>query len=196
MSILAIDAGFTAMGWALVVGREVVKVGCIRTRPPSGTRKREVRVASQDVERTQFLARKLRTVINENAVAGMVVELPGGGAKGARANACMARAGAVVATLAELMGLPTEWVAPLDAKSATGVAKAQKEDVARMVLGRWPDVAGLLPPSLGEREHILDALGAYIAAEGGLLVRTLNAEGTQGADTASGERQAAPVQGP
>ena len=42
-------------------------------------------------------------------------------------------------------------------------------------LRRWPDVAVVAKPSKQcEREHVADALGAFIAAENGTLVRLLN----------------------
>lgn len=168
--ILAIDAGFVNCGWAIICGGAIVATGCIRTEK-SG-RKQAVRVADDDAARCASIARGLVAVIAAHGVKGVVAELPSAGAKGARAIACMARAGAVLATLVELLHLPAEWVTPGAVKQVAGAKNASKEAVEAAVLRRWP--AAPLPELKAEREHVADALGAYLAAEQGTLVRLLN----------------------
>lgn len=169
-AVLALDAGFTALGWAVLKAGRIVALGCIRTAKT--TRKGRVRVADDDAERTQVLARELAGIIRTHSVQGLVAELPSAGAKGARAIGCMARAGAIVATVAELLTVPAEWLTPGDIKAVAGSKAASKADVEAAVLCRWPDAP--LPKVKAEREHVADALACYIAAENGTLVRMLN----------------------
>lgn len=169
-NILAVDAGFVSCGWAVLNGGAIVAAGCIRTEKSS--RKKTIRVADDDAERCQVLARELARIIRAHHVAGIVAELPSAGAKGARAIGCMARAAAILATVAELLQIPAEWCTPQEVKKITGRKDVSKEDVEAVVLKRWPDAP--LPTAKCEREHVADALGAYIAAENGTLVRLLN----------------------
>lgn len=169
-ALIAVDAGFTSVGWAVLVQGRIIACGCIRTeRSP---KKRAVRVADDDAERCAVIARQIAEVIRKHHVKGMLAELPSSGAKAARAMACMARAGAILATVAELLELPAAWVTPQEVKQIAGRKDASKDDVERAVLVRWPDAP--LPKAKGEREHVADALAAYLAAEHGNLVRLLN----------------------
>lgn len=157
------------MGWAVLRDGEIMGLGCKRTKPES--RKRGVRVADDDTERTQELARALRIIVEEYEISGVVVEMPSGGAKGARAISCMAKAGAIVATAVELLGLPAEWVTPAQVKKITGKRNASKAEVETAVLDHWPFAT--LPKIKADREHVVDALATYVAAKDGQLVRTL-----------------------
>lgn len=174
--ILAVDAGFTATGYAVVRGGAVLTCGCIRTEPTK--LKHAVRKADDDVERCQLIARQLKLLTQNYPVQGLLVELPTGGGQSARAVACMSKASAVMATFVELMGLPTEWITPTAVKLITGRKDASKEDVEKTVLARWPDVP--LPKAKCEREHVTDALGVYIAAEHGTLARLINGGNSNG----------------
>lgn len=158
------------MGWAVLLGGNVKALGCIRTE--KATRKGAVRVADDDAARCQAIARCLANVVRLNGVGGIVCEMPSGGAQGARAIACMARASAVVAVTVELLGLPAEWYTPGDVKRIVGAGVVTKEQVEAVVRRRWPRLT--LPKLAAEREHCSDALGCYLAAEHGNLVRMLN----------------------
>lgn len=171
-AVLAVDVGFVATGWAVLAAGRIISVGCIRT--DGSDRKRGVRASDSDAERTACIARQLDRVIRGFQIRGVIAELPTAGAKGARAIACMARASAIVATVVELHGLPAEFVTPMDVKKVTGTATASKDEVEAAVIRRWP--AASLPKLKCEREHVADALGAYLAAENGTLVRTLLAQ--------------------
>lgn len=171
--IIAIDAGFTSCGWAVLEPGPVrpIALGCIRTE--KSNRKGAVRVADDDIRRCQEVARVLSRTIRTHRVGGVIAELPSAGAKGARAITCMARAGAIVAVVAELWRLPTEWVTPGEIKLLTGSKAASKDEVEAVVLKRWPAMSAKLPRAKCEREHVADALAAFLAAEHGSLVRML-----------------------
>jgi Holliday junction resolvasome RuvABC endonuclease subunit len=168
--ILTLDIGFRATGWAVLAGGVPADSGCIRTKDDS--KKRGVRKADADALACAEIARELWRIIRACGIRGIVCELPNAGAQGARPNRCMGMATAIVASVAELAGLPAEWVTPADVKAvAPGIRNPSKADVEAAVRSRWPDL--VLPEAAADREHIADALGAYMAAEHGQMVRTL-----------------------
>lgn len=174
--ILGLDAGFAALGGVVISGDHVLYAGTCRTERTS--RRRGLRVADDDADRAQQLARFLWAVIQEWRPAGVVVELPHGGAQGARANRAMGMATGIVAAVLEVAALPTEWVTPQEVKrAATGRKDASKADVEAAVRERfaWPD--DFWRRSAAVREHACDAAAAVLAAQHGVLARTLRAAG-------------------
>lgn len=169
-TVLAVDAGFTACGWAVLKAGQPVAAGCIRTEKTN--RKRAVRVADDDAERCAYLARELARIVQAHNVKGLVAEMPSAGGQSARAVACMAKAGAVLAAVVELLQLPAEWLTPGEIKAVAGSKSASKADVEAAVLRRWPNAP--LPSLKCEREHVADALAAFMAAEHGSLCRLLS----------------------
>lgn len=169
--ILGIDPGFGAMGMAVVDVRPgtwvVVHTRAVRTQ--RSTRKTTVRVADDDAERARQLAVALHDVIQEYRPMGAIVELPHGGARGARAARALGIATGVVVAVLQVAGLPVEWVTPSDVKLVAGSLSASKVAVQRAVrkLLAWP--AGW-PHELWAHEHIADAAAAVLAAKDGLLV--------------------------
>ncbi|OUN01377.1 MAG: hypothetical protein BAA04_07100 [Firmicutes bacterium ZCTH02-B6] len=170
--ILGIDPGFGAMGMAVVDVRQrtwaVVHSRAVRTQ--RSTRKTTVRVADDDAERARQLAAALHEVIREYRPMGAIVELPNGGARGARAARALGIATGVVVAVLHVAGLPVEWVTPADVKSVAGTRNASKADVQEAVrrLLSWP--VGW-PEEAWAQEHIADAAAAVLAAETGTLVR-------------------------
>jgi len=169
-AILAVDAGFTATGYAVVKAGRILTCGCFRTK--RSNRKHGLRVADDDAERSRAIARELMAICKQHDVRGIIAELPSAGAQNARAATCMARAGTIVVVVSELANLPSEWVPPSAVKAVAGRSDASKLDVERAVQRRWPDAP--LPKLKCEREHAADALAAFMAAEHGTLVRLLN----------------------
>lgn len=175
--VLGIDAGFAAMGIVVVEGRRVLHYDTCRTQRTAT--KRGIRVADDDAERCATLATFLGDVIKEWQPAGAVVELPSGGAQGARANRSMGMAtGVVVATL-ELLRVPTEWVTPHMVKMATAGRKdASKQAVQDAVRRRFEWTSW--PKHKWAQEHMADAAGAVLAAEGGTLMRMIERMAREG----------------
>ncbi len=171
MRLLGVDAGFAALGAVIIEDGTVLHGEAFRTAKTS--KKHGLRVADDDAERCQQLARFLSRFIDEWRPAGAVVELPSGGAQGARAHRAMGMAAAVAAAVLELSDLPAEWVTPAEGKkAAAGRKDASKEDVQRGVRRafQWP--AGVSWPAC-EAEHIYDAAAAVLAASNGTLARAL-----------------------
>lgn len=185
--LMGIDAGFQACGVVVVelgnadadttgpASRRILHAESFRTKP--SPKKRGIRVADDDAERCQQLARFLIDTIRTYRPAGAVVELPSGGAQGARANRAMGMATGVVVAVLEIAELPAEWVTPGDVKvAATGrrdgskvaVQAAVREafDWGRGDKGHWPRYKWA-------QEHVADAAAAVLAAEGGTLMRAL-----------------------
>lgn len=172
--LLAIDAGFAAMGIVVAEGPHVLYAETVRTERTA--KRRRIRVADDDAERCMQLARRLLWVIRALGVAGAVVELPHGGAQGARAARAMGMATGAVAAVLESMSLPAEWMLPGEVKAAVaGRRDATKQDVAAAVKAKldWSQVE--VPQAQAEAEHIYDAAAALIAARDGPLARALDA---------------------
>lgn len=180
--IFGIDAGFAKMGAVIVelsdvgdgdpASRQILYAETCRTEPTP--RKRGVRVADDDAERCQELARFLIDTVRTHQPAGAVVELPSGGAQGARANRAMGMATGVVVAVLEIAELPAEWVTPGDVKlAATGRRDGSKEAVQEAVREAfdWGDCWSTKPK--WAQEHVADAAAAVLAAEGGTLMRAL-----------------------
>jgi len=170
--VLGIDAGFQAMGLVVVdvQTREVVHALAVRTERTAT--KRGIRVADDDAERCKLLADSLAAVVRGWRPYGAVVELPNGGAQGARANRAMGMATGIVASVLYVLDMPTEWVTPSEVKkAATGRKDAAKEDVQRAVLRQFAWRDGVWPRHRWEQEHVADAAAAVLAAQGGTLLR-------------------------
>ncbi len=178
MIVLGIDAGFTATGLcAIELGgsgqlSQVLASKCVRTQPTKD--KRAVRVADDDAERCAFLALEIRSFLDATQPQAVIVELPSGGAQGARANRAMGMSTGMIATVLALTRYPAEWVTPQAVKkAAAGRRDASKQAVEQSVRQRfqWPD--GTMPKTAAEREHVCDAAGAVMAAEHGALVQAV-----------------------
>jgi len=181
--VLGIDAGFQALGIVVVrlqprgdgvVGYERLVLHGEAVKTERTSKKRGIRVADDDAERCQQLAQALKRVIETWKPAGAVVELPHGGAQGARANRAMGMATGVVTSALSILDVPTEWVTPGDVKkAATGRKDGSKEAVQEAVqrMFRWHD--GTWPKQAWAREHVADAAAAVLAAQGGTLMRMI-----------------------
>ncbi|WP_374712267.1 crossover junction endodeoxyribonuclease RuvC [Symbiobacterium terraclitae] len=169
-TVMGIDAGLQGMGVVIARGRTIVYAGTSRTQK-SG--KKGLRVADDDADRCQQHARFLLGVVQEWKPQGAVVELPSGGAQGARANRSMGLATGVVAAALEAAGLPAEWVTPgAVKKAATGRKDASKDEVEQAVRRAF-NWQAQPPRTKAEAEHVFDAAGALLAAENGTLLRAL-----------------------
>lgn len=174
MRVMGIDAGLQGMGVVIAQGKTIIYAGTSRTQR-SG--KKGLRVADDDADRCQQHARFLLSVIREWQPAGAVVELPSGGAQGARANRCMGMATGIVATALEAAGIPVEWVTPGEVKkTAAGRRDASKAEVEQTVCQAFTWQAPP-PRTKAEAEHVYDAAGALLAARNGTLMRALEQRG-------------------
>lgn len=170
-SVLALDIGFAALGWAVVDPNKppvVRAAGVLRTKPSA--KRRGIRVADSDCERCAELARGISMLLAQWTISGVIVEVPHGGAKSARAARAMGLATGVVASVLAVKRVPVEWVTPAMVKRATtGELCASKEDVQAGVLHAFGAAPWSREPRCN-REHIADACGAYLAASNGNLV--------------------------
>lgn len=179
--ILAIDPSFCNTGWSVWDGAgQVIDTGCIRTEK---TKNKMLRVSDDTAARIQTVAGELAAVIQQHKVAGIVAELPSGGAKSAAAAKAMGIATAIVACTAEFHKLPAEYYTPMDVKKALAHNKvASKEDmeqaaaiVSPIQAAKWAHQKGKFQGRyLPEWEHIADSIGCYEAAKNGNLVRQHN----------------------
>ena len=171
-TILAADVGFRAFGWAIFKNDKPTACGVIQTELPR--KKQKVRVADANAQRAAQIARELSDIIDQYDVCAIVGELPHGGSKSAKSSRQMAMATAVVAAVAEIMRLPTEWATPAEVKTAvTGSKTASKRQVIDQVRELFSEAIEI-PKAVGKAEHIADACGVYIALKNGNLLKILN----------------------
>jgi Holliday junction resolvasome RuvABC endonuclease subunit len=169
--IMGIDAGFNGMGVVIVEGRTVLFAGSSLTK--RAPKKKAVRVADDDTDRCQEHARYLRDAVEKFGPAGVVCEMPNGGAQSGRAARTMGMATGIVAAVLEMTGLPLEVTTPMDGKkAATRKRDATKQEVELGVRDAF-DWGDHMPKTAAEREHVCDAAAAILAAEGGVLIRTM-----------------------
>jgi len=172
---LAIDAGFQALGYVIMsVGPDKdqpIFYDAFRTEKNEG-RKKGLRVADDDAVRCEKIVLELDRCIQQYQPSGALVELPSGGAQGARANRAMGiSTGLTVATMA-LRKIPCEWLTPSMVKKATaGTNNASKEEVQAGVEKLWGIDFSSMP--VWKRSHIADAFGAFLAGRSGVLYQVL-----------------------
>lgn len=194
-NILAIDVGFSNMGFAVVnPKRTAVDCGVFVTEKSA---KKTTRVADDYATRSGQLAKQIAGIIHSNEICGIVAELPSGGAQNAKAIAQMNMATAILSSVASLLNVPCEWTTPSEVKRAmTGNKTASKNEIMESAIRQWggkivnkqtkckksvnfPDgertnssyfFCNKFRPAC-EFEHIADALGAYMALSDSVLIR-------------------------
>ncbi len=196
-SILALDVGFAKTGWAIFQNHKPVECGLI-TNPKS--KQKNILVANEYVTRAGFLARSIKSLIEDYHITCIVGELPSGGSQNASAMAKMSMATAIMGSVVTLLGIPAEWCTPADVKIATcGTTTATKPDMMNrigLMFGYSPTTSKMVnckrsanfPKGqreeftyylcnqqfgVGAFEHIADACGAYLALQDGNLVKML-----------------------
>ncbi len=170
--VMGVDAGFTHMGMVAVENGKVIDYQTVRTEKTA--KKRGIRVADDDAERCMKLAEGLFKFIDKHKPAGAFVELPTGGAQGARANRTMGMATAVVVCVLHLAEVPAEWITPMAVKkAATGRKNASKEEVQKAVINSFEWEGDIANAYQWKKEHVCDAAGAVIAAQNGMLAKLI-----------------------
>ena len=165
--VLAIDAGFRCLGWALiddVKGEHcVIECGVIETKPNP-----DVSMAASDCLRATLQGEQLHTLLmrvdlEHGGLPLVAIELPHGGAKSARASRTMGIATGVIGAVCGATGADAFYVTPSQGKlAATRNRAASKQEV---IDGVQRQVTGYAPSSYKKthREAIADAIAAYLA---------------------------------
>jgi Holliday junction resolvasome RuvABC endonuclease subunit len=186
MNLLCIDPGLCHTGWIIVdaLSGSLVADGCINTEKAKA---KNMRVANDTIDRTQMILRELMAQMKAHQISGILAELPSGGGQSAVANKSMGIATAVCAALAEYSGKPAEWYSPMDVKKAlAGLRNASKEDMERKAVEIFPELRTRWSSSRatsgfeGTFEHVADAVGVWVAARNGTLVRLIRETSSMG----------------
>jgi Holliday junction resolvasome RuvABC endonuclease subunit len=158
--ILACDPSFTAWGWAVLEGHQIISTGCIRTQPEA--KKRRIREGDDRARRTRDLIQELNKIIQYHNVTFIVAELPHG-SQNAKAAIMMGIVVGILEGFNVLRNISLEWYSENDAKKALfGRISASKAEVIRSISELY-DV-----PWKGIKYHdeaVADALAIYYAAE-------------------------------
>lgn len=175
MIVAGIDIGFAATGVVLFDSKQDIVLHCTVITTEKTARKHGLRVADDDVNRCMHLYRSIRCCLRDYSVGAMFVELPSSGAKSSRAVGCMARAQAIIGSIAEETKLPTEWLTPTEVKLAVvGTRDASKLEIQDAVLKLYPGMVKLQPKQKTLHEHAYDAAACYITGKNGNLMRMIN----------------------
>lgn len=129
------------------------------------TRKGWAYMSEVTVRRVAHCSRHITAYMNTGDVRYMVVEFPSGGSKSNAAARALAMITAIIATIAEQRRIEVLPVSAMDAKELfqrVGL-EASKDNVAAGGKAMYPDISW--PAAKCDYEHILDALGALIAAK-------------------------------
>lgn len=164
--LFCIDAGFTHTGMSLfkVNGGKFILQSAHTVVTEKSNKKKQIRVADDDAERTKIIIKGMNDFIKdyEGGKIMAAVELPHGGARGARALRTMGIVTGAIVTYLEMKGWPAEYVTPTDVKIAiAGNRKASKEVIMSKVRKMLNKYDNLLPKTKGEFEHVADSIGVF-----------------------------------
>jgi Holliday junction resolvasome RuvABC endonuclease subunit len=163
--ILGIDIGFRNTGWVIAelkgVDLTVATCGCIHTEK---SKEKKFRVSEDDAKTNQIIYRELLTIIKNNKVDKIAIELPHTGAKSAAAMKSMSMASAVAACVCESSGLPYIYITPNEVKRviAGEIRKVEKDEIMEWVQKKYNTT--VFPKAKKDFEHIADALVVLEAA--------------------------------
>lgn len=168
--IIGVDAGFRNTGLALFEikkGKTIFVSGIVvETKKKSGKRK-NVRVADDDVEGVKKITQDLKTFIRQyvdsDSMLIAAVEYPHGGSKSARAIRTMALVTGCVAAYFEIYGIPVQHVTPAEVKEAiTKNRNATKEQIIKRVMRIIGERYNMDHIKKSKLEHFCDAVGAAL----------------------------------
>ena len=121
-----------------------------------------MRVADDDSERIKIIIRGVNDFVSDYEYGKIMVavELPTGGAQGARPNRTMGLITGAIVTYVEMKGWPTEYVTPTDVKIAvTGNKTASKNEIMERIRNKLKRHSDKLPKTKDKFEHIADSVG-------------------------------------
>lgn len=175
LHVLGIDPGMASVGVAVMEllpdGLRLVEAGVIRTQ--KADKKRRVRAADDNIERTREIASELLRSIRTYrpvAICAESMSFPRSSSVAGK----MAMCWGALAAIAEERHLPVLQATPQEIKQVlTGSKAAGKEEVQAAVLARLAprscrDIESI-PRS--QQEHAYDAMAAVMACEGSEVIR-------------------------
>lgn len=198
--VMGIDLSFRKTGYMLAVldpttqAYTLQKGGTI-SNPSQSTKARPLYVADDDIACAKYLTRQILELIDQSNAKLFAIEVPTGGAQGARANRTMGIATGLIAAATEVRPIPVVWVQPGHTKALVPKEMARehtgkdatKAKVQAYVRHIWP---GHPWDSYlkGDIEHVADAAGALLVAKNSELFNQLvlhNLTGESSADNPS-----------
>ncbi len=165
--LFCIDAGFTHTGMSLfkVNDGKFIFEKAYTVVTEKSSKKKQLRVADDDAERTKLIIKGINEFIKEYETDKIMaaVELPHGGARGARAIRTMGIVAGAIVTYLEMKNWPAEYVTPDDVKLAVaGNKKASKDEIMEKVRKILIEHKHKLPKTKNEFEHIADSIGVAL----------------------------------
>lgn len=156
LTILTNDPSLTAWGYAIIKNGEVVKGGCIETKPNSKTNR--IRKGDDRVRRLQEINIELLKIIREYDVNYLLSELPHG-SQNASAAIMVGAVTDKVQTIGDCLNIPVEWYSENDAKKHLfDTRKVTKEEMIDKIKSLY-EVTWLR--SKARNSGLADAIAVY-----------------------------------
>ena len=135
--------------------------------------KQNLYVAVDDVQRAAVLYKGIMEELSASRPVLVAVELPSGSRSAVSAKASGLAKGVIASVREALPEMPFLWLHENQVKQAlVGRHKASKDEIAKAVLARIPDLGEYLDQiAKTKREHITDAAATVLASEGTELWR-------------------------
>lgn len=135
INILTNDPSFTAWGYAVVSGENVITTGCIKTEPEH--KKRRIRKGDDTVRRISEINHNLINLIKTHNINLILCELPHG-SQNASAAVMIGAVTAIMQTLADTFNIAIEWYSEQDSKKHLLNKKAAtKQEVIDAVKSKY-----------------------------------------------------------
>lgn len=181
--LAGIDIGFSNTGIVILSVPEFKLIFAKTISTEKSNKKRGLRVADDDILRLNVIVNELSKILSiYSGNILLAVELPTGGARGARPNRCMGLATGIIGTIMNIYHYPVHWVAPNEVKKeVVGKNNASKDEikiqVCRLLSGNYENIIIGKRKEIkynflingeskdffsGEFEHIADAYGAAL----------------------------------
>lgn len=180
-TVLCVDVGLANIGAVVVdastslhvapgvISNPILEFAYFHT--DKSDKKARWRYSDDRARRVQEGARFYRDIIKRHDIKRAAVELPIGGAPNSQAATDLALASTTFVAVMEVFEVAVEFYAPAEVKkAAAGRPNATKDEVMDAVALIYPEILDRFPRK-GEREHVADAVGVYLAARNGNLFR-------------------------
>jgi Holliday junction resolvasome RuvABC endonuclease subunit len=160
LTILTNDPSFTAWGYVVIKGDEILECDCIKTAPDH--KKKRIRKSDDTVRRIQDINIRLLQIVNKYSVDYILSELPHG-SQNAQAALMMGAVPGMLQMLSDCLQIPIEWYSEMDSKKALlGKKSATKQETIDKVKELFPALKWKKVKYVDEA--VADAMSIYYTA--------------------------------
>lgn len=159
--VLTNDPSLTAWGWAVLDGKTILEVGCIKTEPSN--KKQRIRAGDDRTRRISEITNVLIPLIQKYNIKYVLSELPHGSQSYSSA-VMVGMVPGILQTLADCFELGIEWYSEADSKKcALGKSSAEKSEMVEKIKTIYP-ISDWYCKTKYKDEAIADALAVHYVA--------------------------------